>query len=115
MGALTDLVEAHEDAHVVIPPTTGVEALRNLMEENELAQVGLVSLFGTASVTFEVLAGKCRLALAHIKRLAAHFGLPADVFIGKSVEGSQEQRRLSDRSGIVVGVMPHGSSEAAPS
>jgi antitoxin component HigA of HigAB toxin-antitoxin module len=29
-----------------------------------------------------VLAGKRRLALTRIRRLAAHFGLPADVFIG---------------------------------
>jgi HTH-type transcriptional regulator / antitoxin HigA len=90
LGALTDLVETYEDAHVAIPPTSGVEALRYLMEENGLIQTDLVPLLGTPSVVSEVLAGKRRLSLAHIRRLAAHFGLPADVFIDTSVEGSQE-------------------------
>lgn len=84
LGALTDLVETYEETHVAIPPTSGVEALRFLMEENGLSQADLVPLFGTPSVVSEVLAGKRRLALAHIRRLAAHFGLPADIFIAGS-------------------------------
>ena len=59
------------------------------MEENGLPQTDLVPLLGTPSVVSEVLAGKRRLALAHIRRLVAHFRLPADVFIDTSVEGSQ--------------------------
>lgn len=82
LGALTDLVETYENAHVVIPPTSGIDALRYLMAENGLTQADLVPLFGTPSLVSEVLSGRRRLALAHIKRLAAHFGLPADVFIG---------------------------------
>lgn len=82
LGALTDLVETYENAHVVIPPTSGVDALRYLMAENGLTQANLVPLFGTPSVVSEVLSGKRRLALDHIKRLSAHFGLPADAFIG---------------------------------
>lgn len=82
LGALTDLVETYENVHVAIPPTSGVDALRYLMAENQLTQADLVPLFGTPSVVSEVLSGKRRLALDHIKRLAAHFGLPADVFIG---------------------------------
>jgi len=81
LGALTDLVETYEDAHVSIPPVSGVEALRYLMEENNLTQAELAPLFGSPSVISEVLAGKRRLALTHITRLAAYFGLPADVFI----------------------------------
>lgn len=38
-------------------------------------------LVGTASVVSEVLAGKRRLSLSQIARLAAYVGLPADVFI----------------------------------
>ncbi len=81
LGALTDLVEIYESAHVVIPATTGVEALRYLMEEHGLTQAELVSLFGAPSIVSEVLSGKRRLALSHITRLAEHFGVPADVFI----------------------------------
>jgi HTH-type transcriptional regulator/antitoxin HigA len=81
LGALTDLVEIYEDAHVPVPPTSGVEAVRYLMEENELSQADLVPFFGTPSLVSAVLSGKRRLALSHIRRLAAHFGVPADVFI----------------------------------
>jgi HTH-type transcriptional regulator/antitoxin HigA len=82
LGALTDLVETYENAHVVIPPTSGIDTLRYLMAENGLTQADLVPLFGTPSLVSEVLSSKRRLALDHIKRLAAYFGLPADVFIG---------------------------------
>lgn len=82
LQALTDLVATYEDAHVATPPVSGIAALRYLMEENGLTQADMVSEFGTRSIVSEVLAGKRRLALSHIERLAERFGLPADVFIG---------------------------------
>ena len=81
LRALTDLVETYENAHVTIPPVSGVEALRFLMEEHGVTQADLAPLFGTRSIVSEILAGKRHLALAHIMRLAERFGLPADVFI----------------------------------
>jgi HTH-type transcriptional regulator/antitoxin HigA len=84
LGALTDLVETYEDAHVAIPLVTGVDALRLLMAENGLTQADLAPLFGTPSIISEVLAGKRGLALAHIEKLAAYFHLPADVFITRA-------------------------------
>jgi antitoxin component HigA of HigAB toxin-antitoxin module len=83
LRALTDLVETYENAHVAIPTVSGVEALRYLMEEHGLTQADLAPLFGTRSIVSEVLAGKRRLALSHIARLAERFGVPADVFIGQ--------------------------------
>lgn len=82
LGALTDLVETYENAHVTIPPVSGVAALRYLMDENGLTQADLAPLLGTPSIVSEVLSGKRHLALTHITRLAEHFGVPADVFIG---------------------------------
>ena len=82
LQALTDLVEVYEDAHVVIPTVSGLDALRYLMEDNGLTQADLVPDFGTRSIVSEVLAGKRHLALTHITRLAERFGVPADVFIG---------------------------------
>ena len=82
LRALTDLVETYENAHVAIPTVTGVDALRYLMEENDLTQTDLAPLFGSRSIISEVLSGKRGLALSHITRLARHFGLPAEVFIG---------------------------------
>jgi antitoxin component HigA of HigAB toxin-antitoxin module len=81
MSALTDLVEVYETVVVIIPPIKGIAALRYLMEENSLRQTDLAHLFGAPSIISEVLAGKRRLALSHIERLAAHFGLPVTVFI----------------------------------
>ena len=81
LAALTDLVETYENAHVPLPPVTGVEALRYLMEENDLAQADLAPLFGAPSIISEALSGKRWMALTHGRRLAAHFGLPVSVFI----------------------------------
>lgn len=81
LGALSDLVETYEREHVVIPPVSGVEALRYLMEENGLSQADLAPVFGSRSIVSEVLSGKRRLALRHISRLAERFGVPADVFM----------------------------------
>jgi len=81
LRALTDLVETYERAHVVIPPTSGVEALRFLMAEHGLTHAELAPLFGSPSIVSEVLAGKRRLALTHIARLAERFGVPADGFL----------------------------------
>ena len=81
LAALTDLVETYENAHSALPPVTGVEALRYLMEENGLTQADLAPLFGAPSIVSEALSGKRRLALTHARRLAAHFGLPVSVFI----------------------------------
>lgn len=95
LGTLTDLVETYERVYVVIPPTSGVDALRYLMDENRLSQADLVPIFGTASVISEVLAGKRRLSLSHTTRLATYFGLPADVFI--SPPQARQQRHSQPR------------------
>ena len=81
LAALTNLVETYENAHIALPPTTGVNALRHLMEENDLTQADLAPLFGAPSIVSEALSGKRRLALTHARRLAAHFGLPVSVYI----------------------------------
>lgn len=81
LSALTDLVETYENARISIPASSGVEVLRHLMEENDLSQSDLAPIFGTPSIISDVLSGKRRLALSHIRRLSEHFGLPADAFI----------------------------------
>lgn len=81
LGALTDLVETYENAHVRFPPVAGVDLLRHLMDENGLKQSDLASLFGSPSIISEVLSGKRRLALSHMEKLATRFGLPVSVFV----------------------------------
>lgn len=81
LGALSDLVYVYEQQHVTWPPVTGPDVVRHLMEEHQLTQADLAPLFGGRSVVSAVLAGKRRLNLTHITRLAARFGVPAGVFI----------------------------------
>ena len=80
LGALTDLVETYENAHVVFPPQTGVDALRSLMEENDLRQDDLAPVFGTQSIVSEVLSGKRKLTVTHIEKLSAYFHVSPAVF-----------------------------------
>jgi HTH-type transcriptional regulator/antitoxin HigA len=80
LGALTDLVETYENAHVVFPPQTGVDALRSLIEENSLKQGDLVPIFGTQSIVSEVLNGKRKLTVKHIEKLSAFFHVSPSVF-----------------------------------
>jgi HTH-type transcriptional regulator/antitoxin HigA len=81
LDALTDLVETYEEAHVAIPARSGVDALRFLMEANDLRQVDLVPVLGRKSLVSEVLSGKRPLALTHIKKLADYFRVSPAVFI----------------------------------
>ncbi len=83
LSALTDLVETYETAHVVFPPRTGLDALRFLMESNELRQEDLVPIFGTKSIVSEVLNERRerKLTLEHVKKLAAYFHVSPAVFI----------------------------------
>ena len=100
LEALSDLVELYEDEHFKMPPVSGVDVLRHLMEENGLRQKDLVPLFGSKSTVSEVLSGKRPLALAHILKLSERFGLPADVFIDRSPatgEGTRPDAAIGER------------------
>ena len=46
LETLTDLIETYEDAHVPIPHRSGIDALRFLMEANDLKQRDLVLVLG---------------------------------------------------------------------
>jgi HTH-type transcriptional regulator/antitoxin HigA len=81
LDALTDLVETYEEAHVAIPERTGADALRFLMDANDLKQVDLVPVLGRKSLVSEILSGKRRLGVDHIKKLAAYFKVSPAVFI----------------------------------
>lgn len=77
---LGDLVKAYEDVHVLIPPAPPQEVLRFLMEEHLLTQADLVDCAPPSHLS-EILAGKRAISKAIAKRLAARFGVHADVFL----------------------------------
>jgi HTH-type transcriptional regulator/antitoxin HigA len=81
LGALGDLIEAYETAHVVLPQASGLEVLAHLMEANGLKQKDMDFAFGNKAVTSAVLNGARPLGLAHARRLSERFKLPLDVFL----------------------------------
>lgn len=75
-----DLIETYDEAHRPLPRASSVEVLRYLMQEHGLAQGDLPEV-GTQSVISEILGGKRRLNVRHIRALSERFGVPADVFL----------------------------------
>ena len=51
------------------------------MDQQGLKQRDLLDVFGTASVTSEVLRGKRELSKEHIRRLVDRFSVPADMLL----------------------------------
>jgi len=75
-----DLISTYEDQHHQMPQTTGLDALKYLMETHELRQSELPEV-GSQGVVSEVLSGKRSLNVDQIKRLAERFQVSAAVFI----------------------------------
>ena len=75
-----DLLEAYDEANRPMPQVSGVDALRYLMQEHQLAQNDLPEV-GTQSVVSEILGGRRQLNVRQIRELSKRFNLPVDVFI----------------------------------
>jgi HTH-type transcriptional regulator/antitoxin HigA len=56
-------------------------ALRTLMEERDLRQRDLIPVFGSSSVTSNVLTGKRSISKAHARKLAEFFHVPVSLFV----------------------------------
>lgn len=78
---LTLLVERYEEEHYPIPAATPISILRFLLENQGLTQRDLVPQFGSESAVSMFLSGKRKLTPEQIRKLAARFRLPADVFL----------------------------------
>lgn len=83
LDLLGTLIYAYEQAHVEMPPLTGLELIHALLTERDMTQRDLVraGIFATASVASEVLAGKRSLTADHVRGLTVFFRLPADLFL----------------------------------
>jgi HTH-type transcriptional regulator/antitoxin HigA len=77
---LTLLIEEFEEKKYALPAGGPIDMLRHLMDSNNLRQVDLLDVFGTASVISEVLKGKRELSKAHIARLSERFHLSPALF-----------------------------------
>jgi HTH-type transcriptional regulator / antitoxin HigA len=80
---LTLLIEDFEDKHYSLPSASPIEIVRHLMESNGLRQVDMVDVFGSHSITSDVLNGKRDLAKTHIEKLSRRFSVSPELFFAE--------------------------------
>lgn len=80
LNVLGTLIYEYEQTQEPIPDIYGVELLKMLLEERDLRQKDLVSIFKTESIISDILKGKRELTARHIQELANFFNLSPAVF-----------------------------------
>lgn len=80
LDTLGVLIEAYEQAHDPIQASSGLDALRYLMEEHALYQADLPEV-GSQGVVSEILSGKRDLNVRQIRALAERFGVSPAAFL----------------------------------
>lgn len=75
-----DLIEDYEAEHHALPETTGVQALKFLIEQHALKQSELPEV-GSQGVVSEVLAGKRELNIRQVRALGERFGVSPATFL----------------------------------
>lgn len=75
-----DLIEDYETEHHTLPETTGVQALKFLMEQHGLKQSDLREI-GSQGVVSEILAGKRELNIRQVRALSERFAVSAATFV----------------------------------
>ena len=78
---LAKLIQDYDESHYSIPNVPPHKVIAYLMEMRNLRQADLLPIFGSRSVTSEVLAGKREPSKAHIRKLADFFHVSAEVFL----------------------------------
>ncbi|MDR3458590.1 MAG: transcriptional regulator [Verrucomicrobiae bacterium] len=79
---LCSLLEEYDAANVKWPKLRGVDILKHLLEEHALAAADLSRILGgSRNLGAMILRGERNLTLPHIRRLAAHFKVNAQLFI----------------------------------
>ena len=79
---LCNLIEDYDVEHVKWPKLKGREILQHLLDERDLAAADLSRILnGSRNLGAMILRGERNLTLAHIRKLAAHFKVGAEVFL----------------------------------
>lgn len=82
MDVLSLLIRDYESTIHTFEKPEGREMVRFFMQQHELKQRDMVPhIFETQSIVSEVLSGKKKLTIDHIKRLADHFKIKAELFL----------------------------------
>jgi len=77
---LTLLIEDYEEKHYNLPKASPLAVTVFLMEQHSLKQKDLTDIFGTPSITSEVLSGKRKLNKEQIRRLSTRFQVSPELF-----------------------------------
>jgi HTH-type transcriptional regulator/antitoxin HigA len=79
---LCTLMEEYDTEHVKWPKVRGVDVLKHLLEEHQLAAVDLSRILcGSRNLGAMILRGERNLTLPHVRKLAAHFKVGAEAFV----------------------------------
>ncbi len=81
LEVLSLLVEKYEDEHYPIPTSDPVEAIKFLMEQNDLSQKDLQTFIGSTEHVSDILNRKKELNLMMIKRLHKGLNIPYESLI----------------------------------
>jgi HTH-type transcriptional regulator / antitoxin HigA len=77
---LTLLIEDFEDRHYTVTVSGPLAVITFLMDQNSLKQKDLSDIFGTPSITSEILSGKRELNKEQIRRLSQRFHVSTELF-----------------------------------
>ena len=80
LSLLVSLVQAYEQRHYPMQETSPHEVLKYLMEKRGLKQADLVPIFRSSGYVSDVINGKRAISKAHARKLAAFFGVSAELF-----------------------------------
>jgi HTH-type transcriptional regulator/antitoxin HigA len=79
---LCRLIENYEKERVAAPKVTVLEALHHLLDAHGMSAADLARLLGVhRTLGAMILRGERKLTLNHVRTLAKHFGVSADVFL----------------------------------
>ena len=80
-GTIPALLSCIRQALWLPPKSTPLDALKFLMDQNNLRAADLLDVFGSRAVASQVLTGKREISKAHARRLADRFRLSVEAFI----------------------------------
>ena len=84
------LIRGYENKHWQMRDPTPLEAIRFIMEQNNLTQQDLVPYLGSRSRVSEILSGKRSLSLSMIRRLSDGLDIPLKYLVREASEEREE-------------------------
>lgn len=79
---LCSLIEDYDAEHVKWPKLKGRDILQHFLEEHDLTAADLSRILGgSRNLGAMILRGERNLTLAHVRKLAAHFKVSAELFV----------------------------------